>query len=65
MNYYKKSKHKKTDNTILKEQELLIKQLSNKTDDAIKQVKDIAVKALEGAANYKVISKDKKDEASY
>lgn len=35
----------KTDNKILKEQKLLIKQLSNKTDDAIKQVKDIAAKA--------------------
>ena len=43
----------------IKEQETLIKQLTSKNDDAIKQVKDIAVKALEGTANYRVITKEK------
>lgn len=43
----------------IKEQENLIKQLTNKNDEAIKQVKDIAVKALEVPANYRIISKEK------
>ena len=49
----------------IKEQDTLIKQLTNKNDDAIRQVKDIAVKALEGTANYRVITKEKdKDNVS-
>lgn len=43
----------------IKEQENLIKQLTAKNDNAVNQVKDIAVKALEGSANYKIITKEK------
>jgi hypothetical protein len=37
----------------IKEQELLIKQLMQKVDDAAKQVREIAVKAIEGASTYR------------
>jgi hypothetical protein len=44
----------------IKEQETLVTQLTTKADTATQQVKDIAVKVVEGAANQKVILQQEK-----
>ena len=45
----------------INEQTILVKQLTDKADESIKQVKEIAVKAIEGSSNIRVF-RDKKEE---